>query len=150
MNTNNDRCASAKQRFSDAAGAAAAKMGDASPSAAEMASKAKDTANTAIGFGLMGAAKIQRQAKAFFEKLPSESQTRVKDFALQADSRVEALISKVEEAVATAEGRLPERAAEVVRKARETGTEVRGKIRDKVIPSADSSEAAAPQEASEL
>ena len=143
MTANEDHTTSTAQRLSDAA----AKLAQGTPSGAEAMAKARDTANTAIGFGIMGAAKIQSRVKALFDNLPAESKAKVKDFVVKADTQVEALIVKAEEAVASAEEHLPDRAASVVRKARETGSDVRGKIRDKVLSDIDDTSAEETPEA---
>jgi hypothetical protein len=153
MASEEETTTSTTQRLSAAASAAAAtavaKLTDVAPSTAEVASKAKDVANTAIGFGLMGAAKVQSQAKALLEKVPADSKTKAKEFAVKADSHVETLMTKVEDVVASAEGHLPDRAASVVRKARETGSDVRSKIREKVVPTATSADDIEKDEAPE-
>ena len=144
MASDEETTTSTAQRLSAAASAAAAtaaaKLTEVAPSTSEVATKAKDVANTAIGFGLMGAAKVQSQAKSLLEKVPTDSKAKAKDFAVKADTHMETLMTKVEDAVASAEGHLPDRAANVVRKARETGSDVRSKIREKVIPATDSAD----------
>ncbi len=144
MASDEETTTSTAQRLSAAASAAAAtaaaKLTEVAPSTSEVATKAKDVANTAIGFGLMGAAKVQSQAKSLLEKVPADSKAKAKDFAVKADTHMETLMTKVEDAVASAEGHLPDRAANVVRKARETGSDVRSKIREKVIPATDSAD----------
>ena len=144
MASDEETTTSTAQRLSAAASAAAATaaaiLPEVAPSTSEVATKAKDVANTAIGFGLMGAAKVQSQAKSLLEKVPADSKAKAKDFAVKADTHMETLMTKVEDAVASAEGHLPDRAANVVRKARETGSDVRSKIREKVIPATDSAD----------
>lgn len=150
MTSDQESTTSATRRLTAAANAAAttaaAKLSELAPSTSEVAAKAKDAAHTAIGFGLMGAAKAQSQAKSLMERLPAESKSKAKDFATKADGHVETLITKVEEVVASAEEHLPDRAAMLVRKARETGSDFRGKLREKMVATTDNNQDEAASE----
>ena len=130
--------------------AKAAKAQTTAKKAAESApSTAKDAVNTVIGFGVMGINKVQSSARdlaktdevtsrlskvvdqaAEAAKSTSKSATGV---VSKADERIEAAITKAEDAFETYEEKLPAQVRDISRKARETGRNVRAQVRSKVL-----------------
>ena len=111
----------------------------------EMIDRAKDTAYTAVGFGVMAVNKTQGLVREVSNGLNSPKSdgegagtvSRIADALLsgvrKADHHVEGVITKVEKTVETYEVQLPDQARDLVRKARVTGQETRSKVRAKVL-----------------
>jgi hypothetical protein len=111
----------------------------------EMIDRAKDTAYTAVGFGVMAVNKTQGLVREVSNGLnPSKSDGegagtvgRIADALVsgvrKADHHIEGVITKVEKTVETYEVQLPDQARDLVKKVRVTGQETRSKVRSKVL-----------------
>lgn len=112
--------------------------------------KAKGAAYTAVGFGIMATAKAQSTVRdvrdAIQKGAAGDLVDRVTDGADQitdtvvdsvrkADTHVEAVIAQFEKRIEAYEEQLPGRTAELVKRARTTGQEARGKVRARVFAS---------------
>ena len=119
--------------------ATAKKANDATPRSA------KDAVNTVVGFGVMGVNKVQAGARDLMKsvkadelgsritKAVDQATESAKSTGKQADERIEAAITKAENAFVPYEEKLPAQVRDLSRKTRETGAKVREQVRTKVL-----------------